>query len=766
MNRLSNPLYQLRPHYDVVVVGSGYGGAITASRLARAGKKVCVLERGREFAAGDFPNALDTASQELQVQSAHGRIGKKTGLYDLRLGEDIHALVGCGLGGTSLINANVAVRPSLEVFDDDRFPAAFRAEVSTEVETGFVRAEHMLGVNPLPVDGPDLPKLRALERCGRELECPPERVPLAVSFEGGENVAGVVQKPCTHCGDCVSGCNYEAKNTLDRNYLPDAKNHGADIYTGIEVHTVHRDRSGWRVSFRVHHVGRTSFSQEELFIRADVVVLAAGTLGSTEILLRSAAAGLSLSSRVGERFSGNGDVLGFCYNADHVVRGVGFGDRCRPDPVGPCIVGWIDKRSGPLEQQMVIEDGVIPGALAPLLPGLFSILSMYVGKDTDQGVLDRAAELLRVIESKVFGARSGAMLNTLTFLVMAHDDARGRIVLHDERAYIEWPGVGDQATFERIHDALHRASRGLGGTYDRNPLWGEHFGKQLVTVHPLGGCAMAETGAHGVVDHKGRVFSGAGEAIHDGLYVTDGAVLPRSIGANPLLTISAISERCVAHLARDRGWSIDYETSTRLPARTPKTGLQFTERMQGDFVRLGHTTVEPFSFLVTIGTDDLDRMLDDPAHRAHLTGTVRAPGLSPDPLTAMKGYFHLFSLTPDREGRQMRYQMPLYATDGRVYWFDGVKDVKDDPGFDIWRDTTTLAFTLSEANAEATGPRPETVMAEGQVSIQVPDLLRQVKTFRALAAPSPAEARRTILKFLTFFSKSLVDVYVRQSTEA
>ena len=122
MSCLASPLDRLRPHYDVVVVGSGYGGGVAASRLARAGKRVAVLERGREFVTGEFPARFPDLRAELQLTAKRLRLGSPTGLYDVRLGEDMHVLIGCGLGGGSLINAGVALRPDPRVFRDPVWP--------------------------------------------------------------------------------------------------------------------------------------------------------------------------------------------------------------------------------------------------------------------------------------------------------------------------------------------------------------------------------------------------------------------------------------------------------------------------------------------------------------------------------------------------------------------------------------------------------------------------------------------------------------------
>jgi cholesterol oxidase len=394
-----------------------------------------------------------------------------------------------------------------------------------------------------------------------------------VTFADGPNHVGIEQRACSLCGDCVTGCNHGAKNTVLMNYLPDAKAYGAEIHTQVAVRWLGPDGDGWRVHF--HDLesdpdadGPTSS------IGADIVVLAAGALGSSEILLRSRERGLPLSDRVGERFTGNGDACGFSYNSDVPVNGIGFGSRSEGrEPVGPCIAGIIDVRERDvLDEGMVIEEGVVPGGLVTGLAAAFAAAAGIIGRDTDGGIADEMAELSRELTSLARGPYAGALRNTLVYLVMTHDDGRGRMTLADDRLRVEWPELGDQPAFTRVDERLQDATRALGGTYLRNPMWSKLMDRALLTVHPLGGCVMAEDAEHGVVDDRGRVFAGPiGHAIHHGLYVSDGAVVPRSLGVNPLLTISALSERCCALLAEERGWQIDYT----LP-RSPADGVRTT----------------------------------------------------------------------------------------------------------------------------------------------------------------------------------------------
>src|SRR3990172_12244895 len=140
--RLSSPQGEIKAAYDVVVVGSGYGGGVAASRLSRAGQSVCVIEKGKEFPTGAFPSPLPELRRELQLNGSKMRSGSRTGLFDFRLGADIHVLVGCGLGGGSLINAGVALKPDPRVFAAPAWPAAFPKDGPPGL--GFKRAASML----------------------------------------------------------------------------------------------------------------------------------------------------------------------------------------------------------------------------------------------------------------------------------------------------------------------------------------------------------------------------------------------------------------------------------------------------------------------------------------------------------------------------------------------------------------------------------------------------------------------------------------------
>ena len=335
MPNLSSPIGELRSHYGVLIIGSGYGGGAAALRIVERLEQrrrqnpeapqpaVCVLERGREWNAGDFPSSLFGALRELQVDAPRWRLGRHAGLFDFRSNPDMNVLVGCGLGGTSLINAGVISPPLGEVLTGPRWPSRIRRHPGA-VTGRFNRVRHTLAAAPSPPDVFPLKMQRLFEAGEAATHLRP---PIAVTFTGGLNRQNIPQRRCAMCGDCVTGCNHGAKNTVNMNYLAAAKTGGADIFCGVEVGSIERvgertgrtgeqsSAGGWLVHVRlVDHAWR-AFSSPELTIRADAVFLAAGTLGSTELLLRSRDRHqLPLSSQLGQHFSGNGDVIAFSYD--------------------------------------------------------------------------------------------------------------------------------------------------------------------------------------------------------------------------------------------------------------------------------------------------------------------------------------------------------------------------------------------------------------------------------------------------------------------
>ncbi len=766
MHRLSRPLTELQEHYAVVVVGSGYGGSIAACRLSRAEQKVAVLERGREIHPGEYPTTIEEAGRHLQVSTSEGDTGDPRDLYWFHVGTDINVFSGCGLGGTSLVNANVALRPDPRIFADERWPHALRAD-RTGLDGGFTRAEAMLTPATYPASYPPLAKMEALRVAAEGASWYP--TPINVTFRAGPNAAGVHQEACTGCGDCVTGCNYGAKNTLLMNYLPDAVAHGAEIFTEIDVRWVERVQPPpdgnvegptprWVVRAEPLGTGRDRFRAPPLAITADVVVLAAGTLGTSRLLLESRQHGLDTSDRLGRRFSGNGDVLGFSLRPGRPVRAIGAGHRApdRQHPPGPCITSVIDKREGlALEDGIIIEDAVVPGAVADLLPlelGSQLVTSWRRGRGRGGGPLQALASVLT-------DGRRGVAARIQTLLVMGNDDDEGSIVLDKDRVRVQWPGAGTRRYYERATQVVGRAASVQGGMFMHSPIWSRWLRHSLITVHPLGGCVMADQAEDGVVDDKGGVFSSqAGAAVHDGLFVWDGSIVPRPLGVNPLLTISALAERAAFALAASRGWEIDESGPSSTPAGRDeplpppeRPGLRFTERMAGywsatvaddlaDYEQAaaaGEAARSTLAFELTLSTDDLRAEISDLSRPMSATGTVDAPALSNDPLTVLDGRFQLMVAddASHPEVGHMWYRLPLAAVDGRRFDFTGFKVVAPGGLDDVWAATTTLYVTLRQDGPE--GP----VLGRGVLHIKAQDFAKQLRT---MSVTGPVSARERL----------------------
>ncbi len=776
MDKLSRPITHLKPEYDVIVIGSGYGGSIAASRFSRAGLKVCLLEKGKEFQPGDYPATIEEATKEMQI-NADRREAEKNGLYDLHISENISVFKGCGLGGTSLVNANVSIKPEERVLQDKRWPSALRND-RAGLDEGYERAREMLKPTPYPANKngyPELAKAKAMQLAAAKNQQPFQYADINVCFETGLNHVGVEQHQCINCGDCVTGCNHHAKNTLIMNYLPDAVNHGAEIFCNINVEYLERVADKWVVHFNVFNTSREAFKAPLMFVRAASVIIAGGSLGSTEILLRSKEQGLSISNTLGKHFTGNGDVLGFAYNCEDEMNGVGLGKLCNQEkyqpigPVGPCITTIIDLRNREkLEDGMTLEEGSIPGPIATAINMSMLSLAGTIGVDTDGGFSDWLKECREEAESLIKGPYFGATNRMQTFLVMTHDDGRGVMNIKNGRLNIDWPEVGKQPIFQKVSNTLMQATTALGGTYIKSIAWNKLMNYELITVHPLGGCCMADDASGGVTDDTGNVFFGEeGSLTHPGLYVLDGAIIPRPLGTNPLFTISAVAERACKIILERMNKSISYNFShTAAKTFSQKPTVQFTETMRGYFstdetvdfekgYQLGRENCSPFMFTLTVQAPEIDRFVADDNHEGFMAGTVIAPALSAKPLTISNGIFNLFVTDEQQpDTKKMKYQMQLNTFDGRQLYFYGYKKVKDDGGFDMWEDTTVLYITVFNGQNDHAP-----VLGKGILKIIPMDFATQMGTIKALHTKNKMESLMAIKSFSTFFASNVCDTY-------
>lgn len=584
--------------YDVIVVGSGYGGAVAACDLSSPERpggalRVCVLERGAEYLPGAFPSRGSELPGHVRFNTARSTRprGVRTGLFDLRLGDDVCALVASGVGGGSLINAGVMAWPTAPVWADERWPRALREPCGhAELDTLRGRAERDLGScddagrpNTLAGGTEAAPsKYVVMQRLAGKSRFEPAAVTVAL-HDGAKSSAGTPLAKCVRCGDCATGCNHGAKDSLDVNLLARARRAGAEILTGATVLRVAKASggSGWRTHV-VHTDEALRRRQGEPFaLRSRYLVLAAGTFGSTEILLRSRSAGLALSDALGSRFSVNGDLIA----AAHAMRAPAdaLGDE-RRDPtgpagatVGPTITGIVDLRDasggadGSGADDVVIEDLAVPGPLRRLFEEVVTTTSALhaLGTSDDSGHGALAARDPAAIDPQ-------RMRHSLALALIARDPADGRLELvrdrggapadradRDGAVRVCWPRLRHHPPFARHHETLRRrlAASGLGGELLPNPMWralpdsmrylADSSPGALFTVHPLGGCPMGDGMRDGVVDDCGRVYDAAGGGVHDGLVVLDGSIVPVSLGINPALTIAVLARRAVRRL----GWT-------------------------------------------------------------------------------------------------------------------------------------------------------------------------------------------------------------------
>lgn len=520
--------------HDVIVIGSGFGGAVAACRLASAGRDVVVLERGRRWRPDAYPRDTDDA-WIFDVDEPH----RQNGWIDLRILDDMWVAQGAGVGGGSLIYANVSIDAPREVFRSG-WPSAIDYDT---LRPYYERVEHMLKPEVLP-DNQLTPRFELMRDAARATgaEARFRKVELAVSFDpdgsfpDGEpesdeavrtfrNEFGRRQGYCVHCGNCDIGCRARAKNTLDLNYLAVAEDNGAEIRPLCLVSHIAPIDGG----YRVFHDGLDGGRREPKSADAKAVVLAAGSLGSTEILLKSKTHERTLpavSAYLGHNWSSNGDFL---TPARYETRSL-FPTR------GPTISSAIDYLDGADGgARYFVEDGGFPAVLG----------NFVRARRKGRRRMWFSPNLLSALRK---GLRDAAGVeHTMPWFGQAIDAGDGRFYYGRDwvrpwkkRLKLDWNPRRSEAAVNGLIGSHEKLSAATGGTPAVPVTW-KTF-RNLVTPHPLGGCGMAAAPSAGVVDHLGRVFG------YPGLFVADGAIVPRAIGLNPSKTIAALSERIAEHM--------------------------------------------------------------------------------------------------------------------------------------------------------------------------------------------------------------------------
>jgi len=520
--------------FDVLIIGSGYGGAVCAARLAgmrRAGVKVGLLERGREWVPGTFPERLTSFNPLMPFNRRTSWMREQLsanplGLFGFHEG-DVQVVVGSGLGGSSLTNCAVALETEEEVFRQTAWPDELHSK--DVLRPYYAVARRMLNPHPTPEERFTL-KLRthlgtaSMLKAKGVWQAEAYRTPLAITFAAGTNAQGMRQHGCVQCGDCGTGCNVGAKNSLDMNYLPLAWTGGVQMFSQVEVSSIRKIDEVYRVDYVLRPDAARPAREEPGFVTASLVIVSAGTMGSNAILLRSRGhGGITPSKWLGKGFSGNGNYLGFVdyqYTDPTVytdTAGVGVANGTPRYPVGAYIEGAIDFRGAgrSLERRVVIEDL----AHASPLAGGVALLML--------------ADLERA----------------MTLLGCGHDRAEGEIRLERDLASVHWPDYERQPSHAELARLMEQYAGAYGGRFR------QFTPAKSYSAHPLGGCRMGASVASGVVNHRGQLFdASAGDesaAVHAGLYVADASIIPTALGNNPLLTITALAERIADLIVSD-----------------------------------------------------------------------------------------------------------------------------------------------------------------------------------------------------------------------
>jgi cholesterol oxidase len=519
-------------HYDVLIVGSGFGGSVAALRLTEKGYRVGVLEAGARFADDDF---ADT-SWDLKRFLFQPEVGCY-GIQRIDMVKDCVILAGAGVGGGSLVYANTLYEPLDAFYRDPSWShiTDWRAELAPYYD----QAKRMLGVQEYPKF---TPADRVMKEVADEMGVGDtfHPTPVGVFFGGpqqaeGEQVAdpyfggaGPERRPCTHCGECMTGCRHNAKNTLVKNYLYLAEQNGAEVHPLTTVTRIRpRAEGGYDVVARWTKAKLSRRTAVKSFT-ADHVIMAAAALGTQKLLHRLKAEGdlPKISDRLGMLTRTNSEsLLGAIGPRDSGIdytEGVAITSSFHPDEqthIEPVRYG---KGSNAMSlMQTVLTDGDGDGPR---------------WKRWIKESIAEARNLTDLYDLKHWSER------TVIALVMQTVD--NSITTFPVRTPLGWRlssrqghGVPNPTWIPVANEAVRRMARLMGGT--AGGTVGEQFDKPL-TAHFIGGCTIGSSAAEGVVDPYHRVFD------HPGLHIVDGSTISANLGVNPSLTITAQAERAMA----------------------------------------------------------------------------------------------------------------------------------------------------------------------------------------------------------------------------
>lgn len=506
--------------FDVVVIGSGFGGSVAALRLREKGYSVAVLEAGKRFEDKDFPKT----SWRLRKFLFAPAIGCY-GIQRIHALPDVMILCGAGVGGGSLVYANTLYQPGDEYFNDKQWSAI--TDWKSELLPWYEQAKRMLGVEKNPYFSPSD---KAMKEVAEEMGVAHTftLAPLGIHFGKGEGIqspdpyfggVGPARTGCINCGECMTGCRHNAKNTLPKNYLGLAESAGAEVFPMTTATVLEQREDGrWKITTR-----KTSGFAKKTFYAKDVVV-AAGAYNTQKFLHRMKATGKLplLSPSLGKLSRTNSEALTGALMKDtslDFTRGAAITSSFYPDAhthVEPVRYGKGSNSMGLL--QTLTTDGETAKARR---------------KHWVRQLIANPTLIPRILNVRRWSER--------TVIALVMQNINSSITVSAKKKFIGWglTSTGDAgrekaAYIPVANEVVRRIAANYGGIAGGNI--GEPIGAPF-TAHFLGGCVISDNPETGVVDPYHRVWN------YPSLHIVDGSTITANLGVNPSLTITAQAER-------------------------------------------------------------------------------------------------------------------------------------------------------------------------------------------------------------------------------
>ena len=510
--------------FDVVVIGSGFGGSVSALRLIEKGYSVAVLEAGRRFADKDFPKTSWRLSRFLYFP----KLGLR-GIQRIHALPDVLILCGAGVGGGSLVYANTLYEPPKSYFEDKQW--AHITDWQEELSPWYDQAKRMLGVADNPYFSPSD---QAMKDVAQEMGVGQtfKLAPLGVYFGKGEGVdstdpffggVGFSRTGCRQCGECMTGCRHGAKNTLPKNYLGLAEKFGAKVFPNTTAIKIEEVEMGWKVTTKKSWAW---FGRKKVFYAKELIV-AAGTYNTQKLLhkMKERKVLPKLSDHLGKLSRTNSEALtgALMPNTDiDFSKGSAITSSFFPDEnthVEPVRYGVGSNLMGLL--QTISTDGHTPKARR---------------KDWVRKFIKQPGLLGKILDVRKWSQR------TVIALVMQNVDSSVKV--SGKRGLFGWrlTSVNDSehpnATYiPAANEVVERIAKKYGGIAGGS--YGDLIGAPF-TAHFVGGCVIGDSSENGVIDAYHRAWN------YPTLHIVDGSSITANLGVNPSLTITAQAERAMS----------------------------------------------------------------------------------------------------------------------------------------------------------------------------------------------------------------------------